>query len=176
MIAERLAVAALLAAVAPGCDRYSPPVTTTRPAPTGIGSSPTVPSPTSTPRGPGAPTDAARAYIRAYNAAAQRADTSGYDLIVAPGCPCREPFLSSLVGALRSHHWHTDARRVITSVRVVRRAGTGAIVDVAFRVAGYRVLDARGHTVMPGAPDTGVLRISLVRSDARWVVADAVRR
>ena len=176
VIAERLAIAVLLAAVAAGCDRDSPPATGHARAQRSTSVSPTIPRRTATPRGPGAPTDAARAYIAAYNAAAQHADTSAYDRIVAPGCACREPFLSSFVGSLRSHHWHTDARRVITSVRVVRRAGTGAIVDVAFRVAGYRVLDARGHTVMPGAPDTGVLRISLVRSDARWVVSDAVRR
>ena len=176
VIAERLAIAVLLAALGAGCDRGSQPATGHAPGPTSTSVSPTSASPTSTPHGPGAPTDAARAYIAAYNAAAQHADTSSYDRIVAPGCACREPFLSSFVGSLRRHHWHTDARRVITSVQVVRRAGTGAIVDVAFRVDGYRVLDARDHTVMPGAPDTGVLRISLVRSDARWVVADAVRR
>ena len=178
MTAERLTVALLLGAVATGCTGGSTPATGHVPAPTpnSAAASPSSASPTSGVRGPGSPVDAARAYVTAYNAAAQRADTSSYARMVAPGCPCREPFLSSFVGSLLSHHWHTDARRIITSAQVVRRAGTGAIVDVAFRVAAYRVLDAQGHTVMPGQPDAGVLRISLVRSDARWVVADAVRR
>jgi len=144
-----------------------------------------VPSPATRPTAPGsiirtAPpvsaVAAARAYVDAYDRAAQTGDTTEYDRIVAPGCPCREPFLTSFVASLRAHHWHTDARRVITAVWLVRTAGAGAIVDVGFRVAPYRVLDVHGSTVMPGEPDHAVLRISLVRSDGRWVVADAVRR
>ena len=121
-------------------------------------------------------TDAALAYIDAYDIAAQDGDTTAYERIVAPGCPCREPFLRAFVGSLRSHHWHTDARRVVTSVTLVRRAGAGAVVDVAFRVDPYRVLDVHDRTVMPGRPDRAVLRISVVLTGGRWLVADAVRR
>jgi hypothetical protein len=119
---------------------------------------------------------AARAYIAAFNLAAQTGDTTAYDAVVSAGCACRQPFLSSFVDALRTHHWHTDARRVVVRVTVVRRRGPGALVDVSFRVDPYRVLDATGRTVRAGRSDRGVLRISLVRAADGWLVVEAVRR
>ncbi|HVU74927.1 MAG TPA: hypothetical protein VHE83_18330 [Mycobacteriales bacterium] len=159
------------------CGAGAPPVTGRVPATPSAAPPPLSPPPPS----PSAPAPdsavaAARAYLAAYDAAADSGDTTAYDRIVAPGCRCREPFLTDFVGALRTHHWHTDAHRSVTAVHVVRRAGSGAVVDVTFHVDAYRVLDADDRTVMAGHPDHATLRISLVRTDGRWVVADAVRR
>jgi hypothetical protein len=164
---------ALALVTSAACAASTVPATGRAPART---PTPAAPQPVVTAPAPATAFAAAHAYIDAFDTAADSGDTAAYDRIVTPGCPCREPFLSSFVASLRAHHWHTNARRVITAAHVVRAIGSGAIVDVAYRVAPYRVLDADSHTVLVGRPDHATLRLSLVRAGGRWLVADAVRR